>query len=251
MKKALKKLLRFLWALWALIVFCAALLVVTPLYTAIFLSSGQKGFPVADKLSRAWARTLLFFYGIKVQVKGSDKLKKDQPYVMIANHCSQLDIPAFALATQHPFKFLAKQELTKIPLLGYIIKHLYLTVRRQSLRGRAESMKQMQDALDKGISVAIFPEGSRNRTDKPLKGFYDGAFQLAVQAQTDIAILTIHGTNNLLPAGALFQFLPGKIHCRWLDVISTKGLSEKDVPYLKKQAKTKMEHHIREFSNKL
>lgn len=247
MMKAIKTVLKFLWAIWALLFFCLTLLVVTPVFAILFLTVGQRGFRVANTFSRIWAKTLLVFIGIRVKVTGREKLDSGKPYVMIANHASQLDIPAFALATQHPFKFLAKQELTKIPLLGYIIKHLYLTVKRQSLRGRAESMKKMKEALEEGISVAIFPEGSRNRTENQLKTFYDGAFQLAIQAQADIAILTINGTNALLPADELFQFSPGKVQCHWVEVISTKGLKEADVQDLKKRAKAQMEAHLAEF----
>ncbi len=238
------KIFRFIWALWAGFVFLISLLLVTPVYLVIFVFLGKKGVRIGHKISRVWSWFLFTFFLIRIKIHNREILDKNQPYIFVSNHASQLDIPVWALATDHFFKFLAKKELIRVPLLGYIIKHLYLTVDRQSFRARAESMEVMKNALSNGTSVVIFPEGSRNRTNKPLMRFFDGAFQLGVQSGYPIAVLTIKNSGSLLPAGSLFQMAPGTIHCYWEGVLSTEEPDTGGVQELKKQAKFWMEQRL-------
>ncbi len=247
----LKTILRFFWAFWALVVFLIMLLLMTPLYFSIFFIMGEKGSPFAHKVSTIWARLLLTLFAIRVKVHNQDRLDYDQTYVFISNHASQLDIPTWAIATQHFFKFLAKVELTKIPLLGYIIKHLYLTVDRYNAKARAESKQKMKESLMNGTSVVIFPEGTRNRTEESVRPFFNGAFQLGVDSGYTIAVLTIVGSWDLLPADSLFQLKPGTIHCYWEGVMPTEGLSEQDISVIREEAKRWMEERIAGKSEKV
>lgn len=205
---------------------------------------GEKGSLYAHRISNNWAYILLGLLAIRVKVHNQDRLDPDQTYVFVSNHASQLDIPAWAIATQHFFKFLAKVELTKIPLLGYIIKHLYLTVDRFNARARAESKQKMKDSLMNGISVVIFPEGTRNRTGEPVMRFFNGAFQLGADSGYPIAVLTIVGSWDLLPPDSLFQLKPGTIHCYWEGVVRTEGLTDEDIPVIRDKAKNWMEERI-------
>ena len=241
---ALKKGFRFLWAIWGMVVFLVSLLIVTPIYLLIFGIAGQKGERAAHRVSQFWARFLFIGFLIRVKVHNKSLLDGRETYIFVANHNSQLDIPALAVATDHIFKFLAKEELTKIPLLGYIIKHLYLTVNRQSPKARAKSMETMKAALENGTSVVVFPEGSRNRTDKPLMRFFDGAFQLGVQSGYPIAVLTIEGSRSLLPPGEMLQLSPGVIHCYWEEVLETTGRYSSAVQELKDLARSRMEERL-------
>jgi len=90
--------------------------------------------------------------------------------------------------------------------------------------------------LKEKISVILFPEGTRNRTQKPLLDFKDGAFRLAIETQLPIAVLTILNTKDFLPAGK-FGLKPGTINARWNEPLQTKGLNLKDVPMLKEKAR--------------
>lgn len=217
--KILKKIFGFIWAVWGIAFFIFTLLIVTPLYLFIFLIGGENAEQNAHKLSRSWASVLFFFFVIRLKIHGKEKLDQNATYVFVSNHASQLDIPTCALATENFFKFLAKEELTKIPLLGFIIKKLYLTVSRQDKTDRARSMEKMINSLKNNVSVWIYPEGTRNKTNRPLKDFYDGAFRLAVDSKKPLAVLTIVGTKKLLPSGELFQFWPGVIHAYWSEPI--------------------------------
>lgn len=210
----------------------------------IFLIKGREGAPIGHKVSRAWAYFLFAAFLIRVKVDNREVLDPSQPYIFVCNHSSQLDIPVMALATQHFFKFLAKAELTKIPFLGYILKNLYLTVDRKSRKGRAESMAKMKEALEAGTSVVIFPEGTRNRTDEPLKSFHDGAFQLALKSGAPIAMLSINNSGKLLPAGEMLQFSPGIIACHWGQPIDPADYQPDQVEAMKEAVSHEMMKHL-------
>lgn len=226
MVRAINATLSFLWSIWGFTFFLLTLLLVTPFYLIFLHGDGAHRQKRAHQLSRLWAKVLFNAFGIKVIVHGAEKLKWHEPYIVVANHVSQLDIPAAALATRHFIKFLAKAELQQMPLLGKIISELYLTVDRKSFRARAKSMEQMREALDAGTSVVIFPEGSRNRSTKPLQKFHNGAFLLSQQSGYRVAVLTIKGSGRCLPAGSWFQLKPGVIDCYWETILKPTSSAE-------------------------
>ncbi|PSR04230.1 MAG: hypothetical protein BRD49_05910, partial [Bacteroidetes bacterium SW_10_40_5] len=117
MLKPISKLIKFIWAIWSLVMFLVSLIIATLIYVAIFLIKGSEGAPIGNKVSRAWAYFLFGVFMIKVKVHNREFLDPSKPYIFVCNHSSQLDIPVITIATQHFFKFLAKEELTKIPLL--------------------------------------------------------------------------------------------------------------------------------------
>src|SRR5688500_11520050 len=92
---------------------------------------GKRAPHAAHVWSRTWAKFLAVFLFLRLKVEGKEKIDPQQTYVFVANHRSQLDIPLYALACRNTFRFLAKEELTRIPLMGYVIKRLYLTVNRE------------------------------------------------------------------------------------------------------------------------
>ncbi len=222
MMSAVKWIFQTLWGVWGLLVFLLSLIIVTPLYVVILNLGGRSRQRQAHVLSRIWAEVLFKLLLIRVKTYGAEILDPHKTYVFVTNHVSQLDIPAMTLATPHFFKFLAKAELTRIPLLGKIVKELYLTVDRSSLKGRMESMTMMQEALKSGTCVGIFPEGSRNRSSSPLKTFHDGAFLLSHKSGYPIAVLTIVGSGNCLPDDAKLQLNPGVIHCYWETTLESR-----------------------------
>lgn len=238
----MKRVLKTIWGIYGLVIFVATLLIVIVCYFLIFsLANKSRSAAIAHHyISRNWARTLFFFFGIRIKIVNKDLLDKSKTYVFVANHLSQLDIPADAIATEHPFKFLAKEELTKIPLMGYIIRNLYITVNRKDKFARAKSMENMQNNIRQGTSVFIFPEGTRNKTTEPLIEFRDGAFRLAIEAQVPVAVLTLINTSKLLSPTRPLELSPGTITCVWSEPIPTIGLTQDDVPALREKVITQM-----------
>lgn len=157
-----------------------------------------------------------------------------------------LDIPVCAVACKNTFRFLAKAELGKIPLLGYVVRKTYIIVNRADRIGRSRSMEAMQKSLSELISVLIFPEGTRNKTSELLLDFRDGAFRLAVKMQKPVAVLTITGTRRLFySSGKSFRMRPGKIVAEWSKPIATTGKTEADVPALIEQVRKIMMEHLK------
>jgi 1-acyl-sn-glycerol-3-phosphate acyltransferase len=216
--------------------------IVMPCYVVIFSFMPKDGAPFrAHKVSRFWANLLFTCFFIRVDIKGAEFIKPEQAYIFVCNHRSQLDIPLFAIACKNTFRFLSKVEVTKIPLIGYVVKRLYITVDRKSKEDRAKSVIKMQDSLLKEkISVVLFPEGTRNRTAEPLIDFKDGAFRLAIETQLPIAVLTILNSGGFSPANKLMQLKPGTLKAVWTEPISTINMTTEDTPRLKEQVKQRI-----------
>jgi 1-acyl-sn-glycerol-3-phosphate acyltransferase len=236
--KILFKIFKALFAVYAIIVMVLSHFIVIPCYLIIFNFYPKDQAPfVAHKISRFWAKLLFTCFFIRVKVQGMELIKPDQAYVFVCNHRSQLDIPLFARACVNTFRFLSKIEVTKIPVMGYVVKRLYITVDRSDKDDRVKSIERMKDSLlQEKISVVLFPEGTRNRTNKPLIDFKDGAFRLAIEAQLPIAVLTILNTKEFIPANK-FELKPGTVRAMWNEPIPTVGMTMADVPKLKERVR--------------
>lgn len=243
----LKKAFSTLWSFWGILVFVVLMLMTLPFYFIGILLFKTKAIQKVHFISRTWAKLLFIFIGIRVKHKNKYPLDKKSSYVIIANHTSSLDIPICAIATANPFKFLSKAELAKIPVLGFIINNIYITVSRKNVQDRQKSFVKMANALNEGTSVFIYPEGTRNRSNEPTKRFYDGAFKLAIETQKPIAILTILRASQLQPSDK-FALYPGTIETYWEDTIETKGMKMKDLDTLKKQCQDLINQNIAKYA---
>ena len=245
----IKRILRNLFGIYALVIFLLTLLTVIFFYVIIFSTTSEKKAPfIAHKyISRNWARTLFFFFGIRIKIHNRNLLDKNKTYVFVANHLAQLDIPAYAISTDHTFRFLAKEELTKIPLMGYIIRKLYISVNRKDKIARARSMDNMKRSLDDHISIFICPEGTRNKTEEHLVDFRNGAFRLAIQAQRPLAVMTIINSGKLQSPNRPIELSPGIIHCIWDKPIDTTGMTDENVQSLKDQAREMMIRNLKKY----
>ncbi len=174
---------------------------------------------------------------IGCEIKGKEFIKPGETYILVCNHRSLVDVPVLAIGCKNTFHFLAKAELTKIPLMGYLIKRLYITVVRSDRVNRSQSLEAMKSSIDKNISVAIFPEGTRNKTNAPLLEFRDGAFRLAIKTQKPIAVLTILDSDRLLPPIGPLAVRPGIVHASWSKPIETEGMTDDDLPVLKEKVR--------------
>jgi 1-acyl-sn-glycerol-3-phosphate acyltransferase len=154
-----------------------------------------------------------------------------RPYVAVSNHESFADI---FLISHLPWemKWLAKAELFRIPIMGWMMRMAGdIPVRREARSSRVEALEGCRDRLRKQVSVMIFPEGTRSKTGDLLP-FKDGAFRLAVEAQVPVLPLVVAGTRNAMPKGS-FLFGRARAEVRALDPISTEGLTLRDVPALR------------------
>lgn len=235
----------------SLLVFALSMLFVFPVYFIIFSFWKKEKAPhVAHRFSRMWAKVLFTILPLRLRISGGEKINRNKTYVFVASHSSQLDIPVYALSCKNTMRFLAKAELTKIPIMGYVIRRLYLSVDRKDKNDRSKSMAAMMQSLKDGISVFLCPEGTRNRTQKPLLDFRDGAFRLAIESQTPVAVLTVLGARERNSPKNPVSLRPGIIYAVWDEPIETKGMTQDDVPLLKQMAYDLMLNNIKNFNAK-
>lgn len=143
----------------------------------------------------------------KIEIKGRLNPLRSSPYVIIANHQSILDILLINLL-RYRFKWISKIENMSVPVLGWYLRMAgYITVDRGNEESKVEMLERSYQCLRQGISIMIFPEGTRS--DDGEIGFYKrGAFQLAIQAAVPILPVVIDGTTEILPKHG-FKFAGG------------------------------------------
>lgn len=185
----------FMVGAWTVLIFPAAALVAVILFP--FDRSRRGIHPIIS----AWAKVILITCPLmRVHFEGTDLLKPDQAYVLVANHQSIADIIA-VLHLKHSFKFIAKRELFWIPVFGWSLWVAgYIPLIRGDQRSGKEALAQARRYLERGVSVLLFPEGTRS-PDGEIHHFKTGAFKLASEVGVPIVPVVINGTWNLIPKG--------------------------------------------------
>ncbi len=147
-----------------------------------------------------WSRAIIGFSPIwRLFVTGQENLQKGKHYIVVANHQSLLDILAVCAAVPINFKFLAKRELFQIPLMGWAMALVgYIPVDRASHKSGREAMHRITRVLKNGVSVLLFPEGTRS-PDGKIHAFKMGAFKLARDNKVEILPVVVDGTGQALP----------------------------------------------------
>ncbi|MDD6436856.1 MAG: lysophospholipid acyltransferase family protein [Prevotella sp.] len=148
---------------------------------------------------KLWSRLLLWFLLIPVKVEGREHLKEGQSYVFVANHQGIFDVFLIYGYLNRNFKWMMKYQLRRLPLVGYACKcahHIFVDKRGPS-RIR-KSYDEAREILREGMSLVVFPEGSRTFTGH--MGFFRrGAFMLADELQLPVVPLTINGSFDVMP----------------------------------------------------
>jgi len=241
----LKRIFGFFWALWAGFWFMVVVIIFTPAYAIVLGIFGKK-----YSMKCVWVNChylspfLLAMSLIRIKVHGNERIKPDKTYVFVANHLSQIDIISGTAVLPQPIRFLAKAEIKKIPFFGYMVKMLGIFVDRKSKESREKSVRYMVNELAQGNSLFLYPEGTRNRTDQPLKEFKDGAFRVAIDAQVPIAVQTLVGTKELNDPRGL-QLYPGTVEVYFGEPIETRGMTLDDLPALKARVIAEMMSHLK------
>lgn len=171
---------------------------------------------VAHKLLRYWARLILFIGGVRLVVVGGERVAKDQPTIFPINHSSWWDIPIVAAALPCDFRFVAMDELEKIPVVGAYLKLTghFLMSRKQARKAR-ETTREVRAALKVGVAPAIayFPEGRLSRSGS-VHAFKGGAFHLAREGGFTLQPVAIVGAYRLWPWYSRFPLCGGTVEVR-------------------------------------
>lgn len=228
-KKIVLDIFARIWALWGLISFIATfLLIFIPAMVAYLLPDpgGQRYFII---VSRIWMRIWLPLVGCPVTIRGRENFAKGSQYIVLFNHNAFLDVPLSAPFIPGANKTIAKSSFAKVPLFGWFYSKGSILVNRKDEKSRSKSFDAMKKVLNNGMHMCIYPEGTRNRTDQPLKEFYDGAFKLAVATKKEIIPCVITGTRKAMPINRSFYLLPVRLKMYFLEPISSVNISVEEL----------------------
>lgn len=148
-----------------------------------------------------WARIMAWVTPVSVTVKGRENVEKGKSYVFVANHQGAYDIFAVYGFLGHNFKWMMKKSLEKIPFIGFACKSAgHIFVDKSSPGAVHATMVKAEKQLAGGMSVVVFPEGTRTKNGK-LGTFKRGAFMLATEFGLPVVPITIDGSYRILPTG--------------------------------------------------
>lgn len=166
---------------------------------ALFSRKGD----VAHLLARFWAKSILVVSGVHVRLKGFEHLNSLQSCILMSNHQSNFDIPVLLGRIPIQFRWLAKAELFRIPIFGRGMRGCgYISIDRSNRKSAFLSLKEAARKIREGVSVLVFPEGTRSMDGKIID-FKKGGFVLAVDAGVPIVPIVISGTRTVMPKGRL------------------------------------------------
>ncbi|HJQ82765.1 MAG TPA: lysophospholipid acyltransferase family protein [Candidatus Binatia bacterium] len=175
-------------------------LIVAPIVVAVALVDEN----VAYRICQLWARLNLRLYGARVRTRRLAALDPARPYVIMSNHRSQFDILAVVVALEElQLRWVAKVELTRVPVFGWALKHTgHVIIDRSNTAQAIASLRAAREKMERGVSVVIFPEGTRSAPGQMLLPLKKGGFMMAIETGFPIVPIAIRGSREILPRGS-------------------------------------------------
>lgn len=237
--RIIQSLLLKLYLIWVLFVFTFFMLLFLPgiLLPGLF---GQHAVSVTFFFMKLWSWIFSKLNFIPYEIIDRKNITPGKAYIYVSNHTSYLDLPGIAMTIRGQFRPLAKKELLKLPVFGWITRVTCVVVDRSSMESRKKSMNYLKKILAMSINILIFPEGTQNRTGQLMQPFYDGAFRIAIETQQPILPLVVVGAGKLMPPKQFF-IRPGKIKIHVLEEVPTTGMTLNEASILKEQVFAQME----------
>lgn len=203
---------------WVIFLFTTVILGTVAILLSLFDSSGN----VPHLVARFWGKIQLRITGTQVRIQGLENLDPQGSYILVSNHQSTFDI--FALLGYLPiqFRWTAKAELFRTPFMGWAMSRIgYIPIERSSPKKAYRSMLRAAEVVRNGVSVIIFPEGTRS-PDGNLQPFKKGVFLLALKSRAPILPITIQGTSKIMRKGD-WRIYPGQVRIQIDPPIETAG----------------------------
>jgi 1-acyl-sn-glycerol-3-phosphate acyltransferase len=173
-------------------------LIVIILIPFLFLKMGK----VVKSIIRFWARTVFNIMGKKLHIEGVENIKKDEKYILIANHSSLFDIVAIMSFFPH-ISWFGHERLTRIPVFRKVLELTdYIPLKKTNFKNTKEMINQLVDK-SKGHTIAIFPEGTRTLNGK-INDFYRGFVILLRSSEIDVLPVTLNGFYALKPKNRFY-----------------------------------------------
>ncbi|MEJ2052831.1 MAG: lysophospholipid acyltransferase family protein [Calditrichaceae bacterium] len=186
--------------------------------------------PYSDTVNnfiRFWSRTILFVSGIKLEIVGREVVDTKTPTVYMANHGSLFDILATTVAIPGTARFIAKKELFRFPFFaqGMKLTGMIKIDRGNSAKAR-KTISEAVESMKKGVSVIIFPEGTRSREGN-IKPFKKGGVILAINGKFPIIPMAISGSFHIMKKNNLI-LQKGTIKVHFTERIDTDNFDISD-----------------------
>lgn len=178
------------------------------------------------RLGRAWARWILATFGVRIQVAGLENVPTHAPVILMSNHQSLVDIAAIVLTLPRTqsWRFVAKRELTRVPIFGQVlVASRHIIIDRGDRERAVVSLREAAQRIRAGTTVIVFPEGTRS-SDGRLQTFKSGPFHLAVESQVPIVPVTVSGSQRITPKRRLLVY-PGTVKIVYGKPIPTRGVA--------------------------
>jgi 1-acyl-sn-glycerol-3-phosphate acyltransferase len=243
------RLLQIIYSIYAFLLFIVCVIIAFPITIICTFFGKVKG---GNMMYRSYSFVFRCWYlliGVQHQDIYESKENLHQQYIFVANHISYMDIPPVLLAIKQPIRILGKYEMVKIPVFGWIYRIAVVLVDRSSPEARSRSVRALKSALKKNVSIFIFPEGTFNETNEPLKDFFDGAFRLAIEMQTPIRPLLFIDSVDRLYYKRKLNLTPGKNRVVHLPEVEVEGLTMADLKQLKQKVHDVMDKGLRKYRN--
>jgi 1-acyl-sn-glycerol-3-phosphate acyltransferase len=231
--KIIRYILILLWRIWF---YSWVILWTALLFPALLVVTSREDYYGAFyKVARFWGKAILFVMGFRVDLIEEAKIKKGDSYVFCPNHTSMIDIMVLLSVSKHPFVFVGKKELARIPLIGFFYKRTCILVDRNDAQSRNAVFEEARRRLQKGLSVCIFPEGLVPEDESiVLNEFKNGAFRLAIEHQIPIVPMTFYDCKKRF-SYTFFSGSPGILRVKIHEFIESKGLVIQEKGQLKKK----------------
>ena len=215
------------------IIFC--IILILPIFLFV---RGKRKNKTAKKIKTFWSKWMSLAIGIKTKVTFLSDIDSNDNYIICANHKSYLDIVLMYLVIDHDFAFLGKSELLKWPVINIFFKRgVDIPVYRDSKTRAAECLILAENEINKGRSVVIFPEGGWDNSEKVMRRFKNGAFQLAIDTSCPILPVTFKNNYDLFTDHKDFSGTakPGTANITVHQPIIVDNLTRKDLVNLREQ----------------
>ena len=179
---------------------------------------------IVHHYARLWGKVALLANRVSVRIEGLERVREKGPYIFMSNHQGSYDIFALLGCLPFQFRWLAKKELFSIPFFGWTMAAAgYISIDREGSRETVEAMNEAARKIREGMSVVIFPEGSRSPNGS-IQPFRKGGFTLAIKSQVPIVPIAIAGSWEIMPKDT-WRLAAGNIRMRIGDPVETRQYS--------------------------
>ena len=239
----MKKLAVRLWRVWFYVLAGVPVPFLFPFLAIALLF--PKGYTFVFWVARnIWAPIILGGSGFYTKIRYSKPLPTGTSYVLVANHTSYIDPFVMLRVSKNPFVFVGKKELVKIPIFGYLYKRAAVMVNRSDKKSRWEVYGRVQQKLDMGYSVCIFPEVSYEDDTIFLNPFKRGAFKISINHQLPVVPMVFYDCKRKHPWYPNFGY-PGELRVQtYPELYPPKTLDE--LPPFQEKIRDVIEKGLRE-----